>query len=253
MAFESTTLAKRSFYFLLTICTLLLIRPVTDCTFLDFRKAFDSVSHRLLHKLSKLNLDPTLLKWIEAFLTDRTQYVSANNYNSRTRPVTSGVPQGSVLGPLLFLIYINDLADRVSSSIRLFADDCVIYRKITNSDDSSLLQCDLNNISSWCDNWLMNLNPTKCKYMRISKTSSNLNLPVYSLNSTALDSVLSYKYLGVHISSDLSWHKHTEYITNNANRMLGFLRRNFSLAPVSLKLLLYKTVVRSKLEYASAI
>lgn len=224
-----------------------------DCIFLDFEKAFDTVCHRLLLlKLSRLNIDPYLLKWIECFLDKRTQFVSANNSVSPTCFVTSGVPQGSVLGPLLFLIYINDLPEKLTSNIRLYADDCVIYREITNPDDSFLLQSDLNTISSWCNQWLMKLNVKKCKMMKFSRGSA-VSTSSYKINNTILSSVTSYKYLGVHITNNLSWQTHIEYVTNSANRTLGFLRRNFSRAPSSLKLTLYKTLVRSKLEYASSI
>lgn len=225
-----------------------------DCVFLDFKKAFDTVSHRLLLlKLRKINIDPQILKWIECFLTNRTQFVRANECDSPTSVVTSGVPQGSVLGPLLFLIYINDLPNHICSSIRLFADDCVIYREISSTNDCLQLQTDLDNVSAWCFDWSMQLNLSKCKLMQVSLSRHPPSLYPYVISNTPLTKVNTYKYLGIHISSNLSWQAHVDYVTNNANRMLGYLRRNFPLAPVSLKLLLYKTLVRTKLEYASAI
>lgn len=119
----------------------------TDAIFLDYAKAFDKVPHqRLLAKLSQLNLHPTVLTWITEFLTNRSQYVVINNHLSTPVSVTSGVPQGSVLGPLLFLIYINDLPLHVSCNIRMFADDCVIYRAVINTPDQLTLQSDLANI-----------------------------------------------------------------------------------------------------------
>lgn len=229
-------------------------RSVIDCIFLDFSKAFDVVSHQLLFlKLSKLNIDHQILTWIKNFLSNRTQFVTANDCNSPFSPVNSGVPQGSVLGPLLFLIYINDLPNVVNSSIKLFADDCVIYRVISNSSDTAMLQTDLDNISAWCTSWHMRLNTNKCKVMRISRSADCSNVYNYHLEGLVLEKVMSYKYLGVHLTANLSWEKHIEYISNNANRMLGYLRRNFYMAPSSLKLLLYKTLVRSKLEYASSV
>ena len=227
----------------------------TDCIYLDFAKAFDSVSHELLiFKLNQLNIDPNVLAWIKQFLSNRSQYVTANNFCSPNSAVTSGVPQGSVLGPLLFLIYINDLPSCVSSStVRLFADDCVLYQKITSHTDHLNLQRDLDAIFEWCKKWLMTLNITKCKSMRVSRHTTVHGSRTYSLNNIPLPSVENYKYLGVHISSNLSWNMHVEYVSNNANRMLGFLRRNFSSAPSSIKLTLYKTLVRPKLEYACAI
>lgn len=223
-----------------------------DCVFLDFSKAFDKVPHTLLlSKLSKLNIDQAVLTWIQSFLTNRKQFVSVNNRSSAMVSVTSGVPQGSVLGPLLFLIYINDLPSHVSSKMSLFADDCVIYREITNDSDSNILQNDINSVTNWCDSWSMVLNSSKCKVMRVSRCTSSQ--PHYTLNNHPLELVTVYKYLGVHITSDLSWRTHINYIINNANRMLGFLKRNFFLAPQSLKLILYKTLVRSKLEYACSV
>lgn len=224
----------------------------TDCIFLDFSKAFYKVCHKLLlYKLHQLNLDHKLLAWIECFLLNRSQFVSANNSNSQPTGVHSGVPQGSVLGPLLFLIYINDLPSRVSSNILLFADDCVVFREITCDDDITNLQSDLNAISEWCKACYIDLNVNKCKYMRVSRKANSFS--TYFLNNHPLDAVTSYKYLGIHITADLTWTAHISYVTNNANRMLGYIRRNFSKAPSSLKLLLYKTLIRSKLEYASSV
>lgn len=224
----------------------------TDCIFLDFAKAFDKVNHSLLlYKLSILNIDPSVLNWIRAFLFSRLQFVHANDTNSSTVPVGSGVPQGSVLGPLLFLIYINDLPATVNSRICLFADDCVIYRKITNDSDIRSLQVDLNNILDWCHNWKMELNIKKCKSMRVSR--SNTTCPPYFLHSHPLESVRSYRYLGIHITNTLSWKLHIEHIASKANKTLGYLRRNFTLAPSSLKSLLYMTYVRPQMEYASSI
>lgn len=204
-------------------------------------------------KLSKLNIDPNILAWIENFLSNRTQFVIANDYQSSHCPVTSGVPQGSVLGPLLFLIYINDLPNSINSSLRLFADDCVIYRVIASSSDTSVLQSDLNKISNWCNTWKMRLNTNKCKAMRITRRTEPADVCAYRIESLTLEQVASYKYLGVHITTNLSWQLHVNYIVNNANRMLGYLRRNFSMAPSNLKLLLYKTLIRSKLEYACSV
>lgn len=134
-----------------------------DCIFLDFQKAFDSVSHALLlQKLKSFNLDLNVIIWIENYLKHRRQCVVLNGKASSYVDVTSGVPQGSVLGPLLFLIYINDISVGISSSIRLFADDCVVYRKIKSEQDASQLQNDLVHIHDWCTTWKMSLNFNKC-------------------------------------------------------------------------------------------
>lgn len=136
----------------------------TDVIFLDFAKAFDRVPHRhLLTKLSVLGIDSTIIAWIQDFLTSRVQFTLANNHKSPLGKVASGVPQGAGLSPLLFLIYINDLPHDILSKIRLFADDCVIYRPLTNDSDHLILQDDLTQINTWCEQWLMPLNLDKCK------------------------------------------------------------------------------------------
>lgn len=221
-----------------------------DCVFLDFRKAFDSVSHTLLlQKLSTIHIPNTLLKWLEAYLVGRKQNVVLDGLNSSYVSVLSGVPQGSVLGPLLFLIYINDLAVNISSSVRLYADDCCVYRDITCEADSELLQNDLSSILSWCQTWQMTLNLNKCNLVRFTNKRRPL-LTEYFLGGTSLSVVLQYKYLGVLFSSELSWNSHVNYLSSKASRTLNFLKRNFRQAPAKLKETLYMANVRPILEYA---
>lgn len=219
--------------------------------FLDFRKAFDTVDHALLlYKLSFLNLDPSVLDWITHYLTDRFQSVVINGVKSPPLRVTSGVPQGSVLGPLLFLIYINDLPDVVGSSVKLFADDCVVYRAIETDRDIVALKKDLKEIETWCGNWGMTLNTRKCKTVVFSLKDCVTD---YQLNDEILQTGDDYKYLGVTISSNLKWDKHVDTIVRKASRALGFLRRNFKSAPREIKITVYQSYVRPILEYASAV
>ena len=166
--------------------------------------------------------------------------------------VSSGVPQGSVLGPLLFLIFINDLPNGISSQIRLFADDCVVYRAIKSDQDHRSLQSDLESINSWCSSWLMKLNHSKTKLVSFTRNSSRLPT-TYTLNHTPVDSATSYKYLGLHLQSDLSWNYHIDHILASANRSLGMLKRNLRHAPAHVRKLAYITLIRPKIEYASAI
>lgn len=171
---------------------------------------------------------------------------------SNNPPVTSGVPQGSILGPLLFLVYVNDLPNSVCSKVRLFADDCVIYRDISSDSDRTTLQSDLDKINLWCSTWLMSLNVSKTKFM--SLTNANNRIPThYSLNNAPLQCTLSYKYLGLNFQPNLTWQRHVELTLASANRSLGLLKRNLKLAPSQLKKIAFTTLIRPKLEYASAI
>lgn len=145
-----------------------------DCVFLDFRKAFDTVPHSLLiKKLISYNINPQVISWIQEYLRLRRQFVIVNGMKSSPAEVTSGVPQGSVLGPLLLLIFINDITDGVFSNMRLFADDCVLYRTIYRTEDSGVLQQDLERINLWCEKWRMQLNLAKCAHMTFTKKKNH--------------------------------------------------------------------------------
>lgn len=138
------------------------------CILLDFKKDFDTVPHSLLLlKMSYLGLP-------DSVLSGRSQKVVINGSESDLAAVTSGVPQGSVLGPLLFLIYINYITVNIASKIRLYADDCVVYRDIENDVDASSLQCDLDRILAWGHKWHMNLNPQKCSHINFSRKRANI-------------------------------------------------------------------------------
>lgn len=225
----------------------------TDVIYLDFSKAFDRVPHRrLISKLSCLSIDPLALSWIKNFLTGRVQYtVVANNESTRV-DVVSGVPQGSVLGPLLFIIFINDIPDKISSTIRLFADDCVLYRRISCCTDQITLQNDLSNIHNWCSRWLMQLNTQKCKFMQVSRKRTNFSFQ-YSVNFQPLTQVDSYRYLGVIITSKLTWSEHIEQLVTASAKSLGYIKRSLTSCPPQIRKLAYETFTRTKLEYASAI
>ena len=142
----------------------------TDAILLDFAKAFDKVAHqRLLLKLQAIGIDGFTLIWIRSFLSQRDQTVVLEGSSSDTKPVTSGVPQGTVLGPLLFLVYINDLPQCVTSSHnRLFADDCLIHKEIRSQADADKLQVGLDAIQEWEQQWMMSFHPQKCQLLRIT-------------------------------------------------------------------------------------
>jgi retron-type reverse transcriptase len=139
-----------------------------DCIYTDFQKAFDKVPHkRLIKKIENYGITNPILSWIQDFLTRRYQQVSINRETSNQKEVTSGIPQGSVLGPILFVIYINDLPEAVESAAYLFADDTKIFRVINSLDDQHILQNDLVKLENWSDKWLLKFHPEKCKLFTI--------------------------------------------------------------------------------------
>ncbi len=198
-----------------------------DCIYMDFRKAFDSVPHiRLLHKLESYGIH---LKWLEDFLIGRTQQVSVNGTTSLKVPVTSGVPQGSVLGPVMFLIYINDLPDCVDSAVKIFADDTKIFRRINSTQDCELLQRDLTKLEDWANIWQMEFHPQKCEVIRIGKNHPPFQYQMGSSDKICnLDNVSLVKDLGVNIDDQLSFEQHCNLMLSKANRMLAVIRRTFT-------------------------
>ena len=229
------------------------IRQV-DAIVLDFAKAFDKVPHkRLLKKLDYYGIRGPILHWLTAFLTNRTQRVLLDGSSSDSVPVTSGVPQGTVLGPLLFLLYINDLPlSTPFSTTRLFADDSLIYRPIKSLPDCRLLQQDLNALEQWEQTWQMSFRPDKCKLIRFTR-SQNPIIFNYHLHNQQLSAVNSHKYLGIHLSSNLKFNTHIDHIRSQANRTLGFIRRNLHNCTPNIKHIAYNTLVRPTLEYCSGV
>ena len=225
----------------------------TDAILLDFSKAFDSVPHqRLLLKLDYYGISGNLLLWIKAFLSNRSQFVSINGTQSSPKPVLSGVPQGSILGPVLFLLYINDITNCINANLRLFADDCILYSEIQSSQDCLSLQNDLDQLSSWSESWQLNFNVKKCYHLGIT-CKKFPTLFQYTLNGLHISKVNSTRYLGVTISSNLSWNTHVDNICKNANSTLGLLRRVLGGCSHKVKDTAYRTLVRPKLEYASSV
>ena len=226
--------------------------------FLDLKKAFDTVPHQsLMEKLVRLNLNPFILQWLCSYLTNRQQKVVVGGEESGTIPVISGVPQGSVLGPLLFLIYIDGVT-RIplseGSKLVLYADDMLLYRRISSPEDFNILQNDVDAVNNWVNANHLCFNTTKCKYMLITRKKRPLNTPAILINGIPLDMVDSYKYLGLLISSDLSWSHHIDSICSKARKILGLLYRRFSCDTEPHALLqLYLSLVRPHLEYGSQV
>ena len=221
---------------------------------LDFSRAFDTVPHeRLIGKLAHYGVQGQTNDWIRAFLTDRKMQVVVDGETSTSAPVLSGVPQGTVLGPLLFLIYINDMPDVVSEGtfIRLFADDCLAYRHIKTEEDQTVLQGDLDKLHEWTIKWGMRFNPGKCQIMHLARTKPRTKF--YELSNVLLETVDSAKYLGVVVSNDLQWHKQVCAVAKRANSALHLIARNLHDCPRATRALAYTTLVRPKMEYSASV
>ena len=227
----------------------------TDMLVMDFSKAFDKVGHaRLMLKLQSYGVTGRTYEWTKAFLSDRTQVVVVDGEQSGRAPVTSGVPQGSVLGPCLFLFFINDLAEGLDSTVRLFADDTIAYLTVEGDGDAQRLQQDLDALARWEDLWQMEFHPDKCYVLRVTKKHrSNIHEHAYVLHGHTLEVCDKVKYLGVTISKDLSWGNHIDAMCKKANSVQAVLRRNIRVSDRGIKAAAYKSLVRPHVEYCSTV
>lgn len=225
-----------------------------DVIFLDFSKAFDCISHPLL--LFKLQhhygLTGPLLNWFSDYLCGCKQRVLIEGKASEWDDVKSGVPQGSILGPFLFLLFINDLPSSVHfSDVALFADDCKLFREILSVRDCELLQDDLDALHEWSRKWNMSFNPLKCKVLSISRSHNHINYD-YNVDGTVLESVGDFKDIGVVFNKNLTFTDHIECIVTKAKRVCHMLKRSVGYrASRNVKLKLYQALVRPHVEYSS--
>lgn len=228
-----------------------------DVIYLDYAKAFDTVPHqRLLKQLESLGIKDKALGWIKAFLCDRRQKVSVHGEQSDWSSVLSGVPQGSVLGPILFTMLVSDIPGRMDNLTSMFADDTKLYAALTDDINSSnSLQEDLTKLQDWSDTMQMKLHPDKCHVLHLghSNPRKKYHLRMDSEGSHKLDAVTSEKDLGVTINIQLKFSDHIENSVKKANRVLGCLARTFRHLNKETFLLLYKAMVRPHLEYASCV
>ena len=192
------------------------------------------------------------MKWIEDFLKNRTQKVLVRGVESPAADVTSGVPQGSVLGPLLFLVYINDIALEVSSEISLFADDALLYKNIKTLQHVRELQNDLDNLVLWESNWSMQFHPEKCKVLRVTNKRKIID-GEYNIHNHKLELVKKAKYLGVTLDQKMNFKHHIAQTTVKAQSSRQFLQRNLVPSDKDTKLQCYKTFIRPIVEYASTV
>ena len=227
---------------------------VIDSIYLDFSKAFDCVPHkRLLGKLESYGIRGELHNWIKAFLSDRTHEVVVNGSTSPPSPVLSGIPQGTVLGPVLFVIYINDLLDDLSSEGLMFADDTKIYRQITSREDALTLQSDIDKLEEWSKIWKLHFNHKKCHVLTMGKLENIQCAYRYSVYSQEMEHVFEEKDLGVTIDADLKFEEHIASKVRTANAIVGQMRRSFSYLDCDTFKRIYTAFVRPHLEYGVAV
>lgn len=228
-----------------------------DVIFCDFQKAFDTVPHKnLLEVLSYYGVNDVILNWIKDFLSDRRMMVCVNGVKSAKHSVRSGVPQGSVLGPLLFIIYINLLIEKCNDdNIYLYADDLKIFEEITSDEQMEMLQNKLDMIYDWTCYSLLRLHPEKCVRMRITsqRSPNNQDEGFYNVDLRKLKTVEVEKDLGVHIDNKLQFEDHIYIIVKKANGLLGMIRRSFIFLDEIMFKQLYVAIVRPHLEYAAPV
>ena len=227
---------------------------VVDAIYLDFEKAFDTVPHhRLLGKLKAYGISGGLHKLLGSYLSRRTQVVSVNGTESDIGSVLSGVPQGTVLGPLLFVIYINDMLDSVSSDGLLFADDTKVFRPISSENDALQLQSDINKLEAWTKIWLLRFNADKCHVLTIGRFENIRHTHRYKIGGNELEHVFEEKDLGVHVDAELSFEEHISAKVKKANQIMGLIRRSFAYLDKKSFVKLFTALVRPHLEYAQSV
>ena len=225
-----------------------------DVIYFDFAKAFDTVPHRrLLKKLDAYGIKGMELDWIKSFLTDRYQYVRVNGTLSKRCNVLSGVPQGSVLGPLLFVLYINDLPEITKAEMYLFADDTKLFKEINNAFDAFRLQEDIDAMASWSKDWLLRFHPDKCHVLTLGKFWNIKHAHPYTIAGSELEHVDQEKDLGVIIDSELTFEAHIFNKIKKANSIVGLISRSFEFLSPEMFRSLYIAFVRPHLEYAQVV
>lgn len=226
---------------------------------LDISRAFDRVWHRgLIAKLEALGLKGTLLNWIEDYLTNRELKVTMNGIASSAKPINAGVPQGSILGPLLFIIYIDDLAEKLQNQAILYADDSsvlsIIKDRQSRASAATTLNKDLEEIQIWASKWNVLFGAAKCKSITISRLQdAEGNHPSLSFMNTILTEVDEVELLGITIRKELTWNHIIKNMATNAGKRLGLLRRVAPYLNPAQRATIYKSMVRSRMEYASTV
>ena len=235
----------------------------TDVIYFDFSKAFDSVNHDIiLYKLKYFyGIDGRLLKFMKNYLSGREQCVILDGHKSSSKSVLSGVPQGSILGPILFVLFINDLPQGLHSdtNLALYADDTKIWRTIKTDDDTAKLQLDIDYLDRWAKANKMSFNLDKCKVLSIKPRASPFAMLPFSIHRYHMaENLLAYadseRDLGVNVNSNFDFNDHCEIILTKANQKYGMLKRNFHFVQdMKRRRVLYLSLVRSQFEHCSQV
>eukprot|EP00732_Lithocolla_globosa_P000417 Lithocolla_globosa_v1_NODE_127_length_6020_cov_51.448114.p1 type:complete len:867 gc:universal NODE_127_length_6020_cov_51.448114:3658-1058(-) len=239
---------------------------------LDISRAFDAVWHKgLLVKLKSYGIEGNLLRWLSNFLSDRSQCVILNGETSSRKRITAGVPQGSILSPTLFIVFIDDIVGTVENNLEMFADDTTLHKTVENSflrcQVAYSLQSDLDKIEKWANTWLVSYNATKTEVLTISRKKDVLAFPpsrwhppyaadlllhpTLTFFGERLREVTNIKLLGVTLTETLDWGKHIENVAKKGSKSMGILQRAKKYCDSESRAVLYKAFIRSKLEYCS--
>ena len=223
--------------------------------FLDASRAFDKVWHTgVIFKLKQFGITGSLLKWFHSYLSDRVQRVVLEGHESSWLNVEAGVPQGSILGPLLFLIYTNDIVNNLKTDIHLFADDSSLLALSNDPVQAAAdLNHDLNKMNSWAKQWLKTFNASKTVSMSFYTTKIPTNLPQLLLNNVSINEVNEHTHLGLTLSSDMSWDAHISKVITKANKCIGILQYLKFSVPRPILEQLYKTIVLPVIDYGDII
>ena len=223
-----------------------------DVIYLDLSKAFDKVNHLiLLHKLELTGITGKILNWLKNFLTNRTQQVVIDGATSNPAKVQSGVPQGTVLGPVLFIVYMNDLHNVIKNSLlKCFADDSKIIKSIQNLEDREKLIEDLEAVLQWTEDNSMKFNADKFQLLQHGR-DNELKQPYNLPGDQILEQSKTVKDLGINVAEDLKWRYHINILTNDATSFANWILRTIKSRETDVMLTMFKTYVLSRLEYTS--
>ena len=222
--------------------------------FLDVSKAFDRVYHEgLLYKLQRIGICDNLLQWFKSYLAGRNQRVVLNGNHSEWKPINSGVPQASILGPLLFLVFVDDIVDDLSCDPFLYADDTTLYKPLKHQDDILNVEADLQMISNWAAQWRVIFNAAKTEYMIISKKTVRPQQVEILFQGTAIKHVTSHCHLGFWLMDNMSWAKHTQNLVKKVSVSINLMKRMPGSINRKTKLEVYKFYIRPLLEYGTSV